>query len=539
MAFIGAPSPAKSSILTTIEPNRRQYLGDGEQTVFAIDYYENFVLVFQNGIKLTENLDYEISQDGKHVRFIVAPEMNDTIDLYGTIDIANTENRTIYSNTSFTTFTSLTDVDTLSAADNQVLTTDANGYFYFRDTTLNELTDVNPTVNFAQYLTGDANGYFFANTEFKNLVDLNPSVSPAQYLTGDANGFFFANTRMRNLEDLNTAISSNQYLTGNANGYFFANTEFKNLVDVNPTANNGQILVADGSGNFSFQNLTTSTLAENDIDANTSDIIIKGDRVFQYTANNGVLATDRAFQVLQIYGTELKSSDLWTGASFYGTDVGQVYTHGSWRTSLVSNGYRHKDGTWHSYELNGNLGAALIEADPAGYIFFRTRDSAPTGSDLATPYRMTITSQGNVSIGGTTTPAQRLNVKGDFFHETENKSNKGIHVKVGQFGTDNTLPWYNLFTRGNSSAQSSGIVEVWTHYGTPSSTCGYRRYGLKGSKGIDVFESYGGATNGYSTLSIRFSGETLQLHTNGIYVGLVVKVTIVNNGQPWNHTWHF
>ena len=53
--------------------------------------------------------------------------MNDTIDLYGTIDIANTENRTIYSNTSFTTFTSLTDVDTLSATDNQVLTTDANG----------------------------------------------------------------------------------------------------------------------------------------------------------------------------------------------------------------------------------------------------------------------------------------------------------------------------------------------------------------------------------------------------------------------------
>ncbi len=275
MAFIGAPSPAKSSILTTIEPNRRQYLGDGEQTVFAIDYYENFVLVFQNGIKLTENLDYEIGQDGKHVRFIVAPEMNDTIDLYGTIDIANTENRTIYSNTSFTNFTSLTDVDTLSATDNQVLTTDANGYFYFRNTTLNELTDVNPTVNFAQYLTGNANGYFFANTEFKNLVDLNPSVSPAQYLTGNANGFFFANTRMRNLEDLNTSMSSNQYLTGNANGYFFANTEFKNLVDVNPTANSGQILVADGSGNFSFEDQVTSladfdmtSMANNSIDAN-------------------------------------------------------------------------------------------------------------------------------------------------------------------------------------------------------------------------------------------------------------------------------
>lgn len=245
MAFIGAPSPAKSSILTTIEPNRRQYLGDGEQTVFAIDYYENFVLVFQNGIKLTENSDYEIGQDGKHVRFIVAPEINDTIDLYGTIDIANTENRTIYSNTSFTNFTSLTDVDTLSATDNQVLTTDANGYFYFRNTTLNELTDVNPTVNFAQYLTGDANGYFFANTEFKNLVDLNPSVSPAQYLTG------------------------------NANGYFFANTEFKNLVDVNPTANSGQILVADGSGNFFFEDQVTSladfdmtSMANNSIDAN-------------------------------------------------------------------------------------------------------------------------------------------------------------------------------------------------------------------------------------------------------------------------------
>jgi len=246
MAFIGAPSPAESKILTTIEPNRRQYLGDGEQTVFAVDYYENFVLVFQNGIKLTENLDYEIGQDSKHIRFIVAPEMNDTIDLYGTIDIANTENRTIYSNTSFTTFTSLTDVDTLSATDNQVLTTDANGYFYFRDTTLNELTDVNSTANIDQVLVAGANNHFhFRDTTFSKLTDVNLSMSSAQYLTGDANG------------------------------YFFANTEFKNLVDVNSTANNGQILVADGSGNFFFEDKVTSladfdmtSMANNSIDAN-------------------------------------------------------------------------------------------------------------------------------------------------------------------------------------------------------------------------------------------------------------------------------
>ena len=327
MAFIGAPSPAKSSILTTIEPNRRQYLGNGEQTVFAIDYYENFVLVFQNGIKLTENLDYEISQDGKHVRFIVAPEMNDTIDLYGTIDIANTENRTIYSNSSFTTFTSLTDVDTLSATDNQVLTTDANGYFYFRDTTLNELTDVNPTVNFAQYLTGDANGYFFANTEFKNLVDLNPSVSPAQYLTGNANGYFFANTEFKNLVDVNPSLSPAQYLTGNANGYFFANTEFKNLVDVNPTANNGQILVADGSGNFSFEDQVTS-LADFDM-TSMADSSIDGSKLV-----DGSL-TDTNFTDNTISGTKLADASV-TEAKFSGTISGAKLAESSVPLSKLS-----------------------------------------------------------------------------------------------------------------------------------------------------------------------------------------------------------
>ncbi len=359
MAFIGAPSPAKSSILTTIEPNRRQYLGDGEQTVFAIDYYENFVLVFQNGIKLTENLDYEISQDGKHVRFIVAPEMNDTIDLYGTIDIANTENRTIYSNTSFTTFTSLTDVDTLSAADNQVLTTDANGYFYFRDTTLNELTDVNPTVNFAQYLTGDANGYFFANTEFKNLVDVNPTANSGQILVADGSGNFSFEDQVTSLADFdmtsmaNNSIDANKLVDGS-----LSNTNFTDNTISGTKLADASVTEAKISGTISGAKLEDSSVPLSKLSGSvptrviqiteptiyTSEVItsavsselttgvhindpIKLSHTFTKISNTSTIFVDFSINVRYISGCGSHSFVVWKDSSIYkilGMDMSRI-----------------------------------------------------------------------------------------------------------------------------------------------------------------------------------------------------------------------
>jgi len=71
------------------------YVGDGIRTVFAVLYEGNSVLVFLNGIKLKETVDYQIVNTGNFIRFTEAPELNDTVDVYGTSEVTDLSRSTI------------------------------------------------------------------------------------------------------------------------------------------------------------------------------------------------------------------------------------------------------------------------------------------------------------------------------------------------------------------------------------------------------------------------------------------------------------
>jgi hypothetical protein len=111
-----------------------------------------------------------------------------------------------------------------------------------------------------------------------------------------------------------------------------------------------------------------------------------------------------------------RPTDIWQDAAYYnvgGTTLrqGALYHHSSFQVNLVSNGYRNNSGTWTSYNVNGDTGAAIVSLDPAGSIFLGTEASKATGSSINVTTRMTVASNGNVGIG-TISPAKTLHVNG-------------------------------------------------------------------------------------------------------------------------------
>ena len=99
------------------------------------------------------------------------------------------------------------------------------------------------------------------------------------------------------------------------------------------------------------------------------------------------------------------TDDNWnTGSAVNISNLGTLYTHGSWRTSLVSNGYRNKDDNeWTSQAIDGHTGAAIIELDPGGEIYFGTDSTKTTGSHRDVTTRMTIKDGGVTITSGSLT----------------------------------------------------------------------------------------------------------------------------------------
>ena len=77
------------------------YTGDGTRRAFGVQYESNAVLVFMNGIKLKENEDYLLDPNGNFVEFILPPDVDDAIDLYGTNGVTDLA-RSSYSRETFT-----------------------------------------------------------------------------------------------------------------------------------------------------------------------------------------------------------------------------------------------------------------------------------------------------------------------------------------------------------------------------------------------------------------------------------------------------
>lgn len=95
-------------------------------------------------------------------------------------------------------------------------------------------------------------------------------------------------------------------------------------------------------------------------------------------------------------------ADSWSNTGIFVESVGTagiLYSNGSYRASWSCNGYRNSSGTWTSLGINATTGAAMIEQDPSGVIYFRTTASLATGGSYALPERMRIDNVGRIGIG--------------------------------------------------------------------------------------------------------------------------------------------
>ena len=53
--------------------NRHQYTGDGETKTFSVRFDDNYVDVFVNGVKKTQDVDYTLDDDKTYIEFNSAP----------------------------------------------------------------------------------------------------------------------------------------------------------------------------------------------------------------------------------------------------------------------------------------------------------------------------------------------------------------------------------------------------------------------------------------------------------------------------------
>ena len=106
---------------------------------------------------------------------------------------------------------------------------------------------------------------------------------------------------------------------------------------------------------------------------------------------------------------------------------------------------------------------------------------------------------------------------------------KFVQMRGGKATSTGT---YSLFTRGNSSAQSSGKVYVQAIYGTPSSS-GSWEYVISGNKNISLINSNTSIYSG-STPSIYWSGDILYASNGDASTYYTVIVELHNIGDHWD-----
>jgi len=95
-----------------------------------------------------------------------------------------------------------------------------------------------------------------------------------------------------------------------------------------------------------------------------------------------------------IGGRFARPSTLWTGEYYGITNLGGLYTEGSYRVTLSCNGYRNSSNQWTSYGANGNTGAATVGLDPSGQIFFGVESNKVNGSASGVTLLLTIKPDG-------------------------------------------------------------------------------------------------------------------------------------------------
>ncbi len=77
MPFIG------NTTGTEMMEHRISHTGDGTRTVFTVNYSDDSVSVYLNGVKMVHTSDYTTNATGTNITFIQAPANGDSVDIVG------------------------------------------------------------------------------------------------------------------------------------------------------------------------------------------------------------------------------------------------------------------------------------------------------------------------------------------------------------------------------------------------------------------------------------------------------------------------
>ena len=167
--------------------------------------------------------------------------------------------------------------------------------------------------------------------------------------------------------------------------------------------------------------------------------------------------------------------------------MGSIGHHGGFALALTSNGYRNSSGQWTSHSINSYTGAAQVEVQPQGNIYFRTDSNKATGSSTNPTTRVHIDSLGRMRVGGAT-PLYALDVRGEsmsgleykaissengvlareaagFGHANDNSSGCGLECILYSNNIHNNWVAFDLFIRASSCATTGAShSSAWFFY---------------------------------------------------------------------------
>ena len=168
---------------------------------------------------------------------------------------------------------------------------------------------------------------------------------------------------------------------------FAGNTKVGNGTNLTPDAlGNGHFMI-DGSGYDGFISLDADGMWVGH-NSGSRDLILATDETKRVEIN----ATQANFNT----SVRVKTPpNLWTGGDYYSLgDLGALYSAGSYRVSLTSNGYRNASNLWVSYGAGGSTGASEISLSPGGGIIFHVEGNKPSGSVASIAVVGTVSSTG-------------------------------------------------------------------------------------------------------------------------------------------------
>lgn len=186
-----------------------------------------------------------------------------------------------------------------------------------------------------------------------------------------------------------------------ANNTFTGNNSFNNTTVVSANSSSDALRITQtGSGN--------ALVVEDSASPDSTPLVVDagGNLVVGATTNAG-----QKFRVVGpasvegLFSVNLPA-DYWTSSGISTTSSGEgglLGTNGNYRPSWMCNGYRNTSGTWTSLGLGGATGAAAIEMDPVGAVYFYADEVKASGSAMLPTRRMRI--DGNGSIQNVTIPS--------------------------------------------------------------------------------------------------------------------------------------